>query len=137
MDGGFGGLGGEAVHDLERGGEHAGGDDVGDGLAGGGDGVEGGEEDLHGFGAFDDAEGDCGGDAERAFGADEDAGEVVAGGVEAPAEPKVTSSPAGRTTSMPRTWVVVKPYLRQWAPPAFSATLPPMVQTVCEEGSGA
>ena len=40
---------------------------------GGGDGVEGGEEHLHGLGALDDAEGDSGGDAERAFGADEDA----------------------------------------------------------------
>ncbi len=32
--------------------------------------------------------------------------------------------------------MTVKPYLRQWAPPAFSAMLPPMVQTVWELGSG-
>ena len=48
---------------------------------GGGDGVEGGEEDLDCLGALDDAQDDFGGDAERAFRADEDAGEVVAGGV--------------------------------------------------------
>ena len=35
------------------------------------------------------------------------------------------------------TWLTVKPYFRQWAPPAFSATLPPIEQTSCEDGSGA
>ena len=29
------------------------------------------------------------------------------------------------------------PYLRQCTPPEFSATLPPMVQAICEDGSGA
>src|SRR5665213_12317 len=81
MDGGFGRHGGEAIHHLERGGEHAGGDDVGDGLGGGGDGVECGEQNLDGFWALENAEGDAGGDAEGSLGADEDAGEVVAGGV--------------------------------------------------------
>ncbi len=51
--------------------------------------------------------------------------------------PSVTTSPEGRTTSSPITCVTVKPYLRQCAPPAFSATLPPMVQTGCDDGSGA
>ena len=41
-----------------------------------------GEEGLHGFGALDDAENHFGGDAERAFGADENAEEIVAGSVE-------------------------------------------------------
>ena len=45
--------------------------------------------------------------------------------------------PSGSTTSSPSTWVTVKPYLRQCAPPEFSATLPPMVQTDCDDGSGA
>ena len=81
VDGGFGGQDGEAVHHLHRGGKHAGGDDVGDGLAGGGDGVECGEEDLHASAGGDDAEDDFGGDAECAFAADEDAGKIVAGGV--------------------------------------------------------
>jgi hypothetical protein len=40
MDGLLSGVDREMVHDFECGGEHAGGDDVGDGLAGGGDGVE-------------------------------------------------------------------------------------------------
>lgn len=31
----------------------------------------------------------------------------------------------------------VSPYFRQWTPPEFSATLPPMVQAIWEEGSGA
>ena len=81
MNGGFGGLDGEAVHDLHGGGKLAGGDDVGDGLGGGGDGVEGGEDDLNRLGLAHDAEGHFGGDAEGAFGADEDAEQIVAGSV--------------------------------------------------------
>ena len=46
-------------------------------------------------------------------------------------------SPPGRTTSSPRTWFVVTPYLRQWTPPEFSATFPPMVHATWLEGSGA
>jgi hypothetical protein len=34
-------------------------------------------------------------------------------------------------------YLVVTPYFRQWGPPEFSATLPPMVQVDWEEGSGA
>ncbi len=49
----------------------------------------------------------------------------------------VTSSPSGRTTSAASTWLTVKPCLRQWAPPEFSATLPPIVQTCWLDGSGA
>src|SRR5580704_4361717 len=55
------------------------------------------------------------------------------------APPAVLASPVrlrGGTTSSTRTWVVVKSYLRQCAPPAFPATLPPMVHTDCEDGSG-
>ena len=37
----------------------------------------------------------------------------------------------------PSVCVTVKPYFRQCAPPEFSATFPPMVQTDCDEGSGA
>ena len=35
------------------------------------------------------------------------------------------------------TWLTVNPYLRQCAPPEFSARLPPIVQTCCDDGSGA
>ena len=38
---------------------------------------------------------------------------------------------------LPRTWLSVTPYLRQWGPPALVATLPPIVLTCCEAGSGA
>src|SRR5580704_17594310 len=81
MNGGFGGLDGEAVHDLHSGGELAGSDDVGDGLGCGGDGIKSGEDDLYCLGLANDAKGHLGGDAEGALGADEDAEEIVAGGV--------------------------------------------------------
>ena len=51
--------------------------------------------------------------------------------------PISTSSPCGVTSSTPVTWLVVNPYLRQWAPPEFSATLPPMEHTCWLDGSGA
>ena len=38
--------------------------------------------------------------------------------------PSSTISPSGSTTVSPVTWLTVKPFLRQWAPPEFSATLP-------------
>src|SRR5438094_969621 len=31
-------------------------------------------------------------------------------------------------------WLTVKPYFRQCAPPEFSAMLPPMVHTLCDDG---
>jgi hypothetical protein len=31
----------------------------------------------------------------------------------------------------------VRPYFRQCTPPEFSATLPPIEQAICDEGSGA
>ena len=51
--------------------------------------------------------------------------------------PSSSSSPSGSTTFAPVTWLTVKPCLRQWAPPEFSATLPPIVQTCWLDGSGA
>ena len=51
--------------------------------------------------------------------------------------PSSTISPSGSTTVRPVTWLTVKPFLRQCAPPEFSATLPPIVQTCWLEGSGA
>src|SRR6266851_5521605 len=44
-------------------------------------------------------------------------------GVSSVFPPRWTSEPSGRTTSRPSTCVVVNPYLRQCAPPEFSATL--------------
>ncbi len=51
--------------------------------------------------------------------------------------PSSTISPSGSTTVRPVTWLTVKPFLRQWAPPEFSATFPPIVQTCWLDGSGA
>src|SRR5690349_23364379 len=48
--------------------------------------------------------------------------------------PMCTREPSGNTTSSPKTCVVVKPYLRQCAPPEFSATLPPILHTDCDDG---
>ena len=51
--------------------------------------------------------------------------------------PRDTTSPSGVTTRSPVTWLVVKPYLRQCAPPEFSARLPPIEQICWLDGSGA
>src|ERR1017187_6279590 len=58
-------------------------------------------------------------------------------GASSVAEPSCTSSPLGSTTSSPSVCVTVNPYFRQCAPPEFSATLPPIVHTDCDDGSGA
>ncbi len=50
---------------------------------------------------------------------------------------KRAASPSGMTASRASTWSVVTPYLRQRGPPAFSAMLPPMVETRKLDGSGA
>ena len=49
----------------------------------------------------------------------------------------MTTEPSASTTSADSTWFVVNPYLRQCAPPEFSATLPPIVHTCWLLGSGA
>ena len=51
--------------------------------------------------------------------------------------PTVTTLPSASTTCADSTWWVVNPYLRQCAPPEFSATLPPIVHTCWLDGSGA
>ena len=71
--------------------------------------------------------------AERPLRADERADQVE-GAV--PVEPDDVS-PSARTTWSSSTWFDVKPYFRQWAPPEFSATLPPIVHTCWLDGSGA
>ena len=57
-------------------------------------------------------------------------------GVSGALPPYWTTSPSGWTTVKPSTWLVVTPYLKQWGPPAFSATLPPRVQAFWLAGSG-
>jgi len=39
--------------------------------------------------------------------------------------------------STARTCALVTPYARQWGPPAFVFTFPPMDETCWDEGSGA
>ena len=51
--------------------------------------------------------------------------------------PRWIISPSESTASTPATWWTVKPYLRQCAPPEFSATLPPIEQMTWLDGSGA
>src|SRR5439155_1592975 len=53
------------------------------------------------------------------------------------APPSATTSPDGSTSSTPRTWFVVTPYLRVCGPPEFLAMLPPMVHAGWLDGSGA
>jgi hypothetical protein len=55
----------------------------------------------------------------------------------APLRSSLTVSPSASTTRSSCTCVDVKPYFRQWAPPEFSATLPPIVHTCWLDGSGA
>ncbi len=51
--------------------------------------------------------------------------------------PKSTGSPSMAKPRTRSTLCTVRPYLRQCTPPEFSATLPPMVQAIWLEGSGA
>ena len=51
--------------------------------------------------------------------------------------PSSTTSPSGSTASIPSTWLLVIPCLRQCAPPELKARLPPIVQTDWLDGSGA
>jgi hypothetical protein len=58
-------------------------------------------------------------------------------GASSAALPNCTGSPAA---VKPRTWstlCTVRPYFRQCTPPEFSAMLPPMVQAIWLDGSGA
>ena len=52
-------------------------------------------------------------------------------------EPNSTASPSMVKPRTRSTLCTVRPYFRQCTPPEFSATLPPMLQAICEDGSGA
>ena len=51
--------------------------------------------------------------------------------------PNSIISPSIVTTLTRNTLCTVSPYFKQCTPPEFSATLPPMLHAICEEGSGA
>ena len=89
------------------------------------------------LGPAQDAERDLGRDPERPLGADERAEQVGPRRLARDAaEPDELAVRAARRRG-PVTWLTVKPYFRQCAPPEFSATLPPIVQTCWLDGSGA
>ena len=92
-----------------------------------------GEQRPHRLGRAQDAQRQLRRDPERALRADERAEQVRA----FVPDRELDELAVGRTISAASTWLTVKPYLRQCAPPEFSATLPPIVQTCCDEGSGA
>jgi hypothetical protein len=79
MDGGFRGLYRQSIHNLHRCGENRRGNNIGDSLAGGRDGVVSGKENLNRLGSFDNTKSDGRNDAECSFRAHEDAGQVIAG----------------------------------------------------------
>ncbi len=81
IDGRFDRLDAGLVHHLERGGHDAGGDDGGDGLAGGADAREVGEQRAHSRRNRLEPHGDAAGDAEHSLTADEEADEVGSPGV--------------------------------------------------------
>ncbi|MNE50991.1 hypothetical protein D3C80_1455920 [compost metagenome] len=51
--------------------------------------------------------------------------------------PRVRHSPSTVRISTLSRLCTVRPYFRQCTPPAFSATLPPIEQAICDDGSGA
>ena len=95
------------------------------------------EHRLHRLGHPDQPQGQRRRDAEGALAADERAEQVVAGVLGRGAAEVDDARRPGSTTSAPVTWLTVNPYFRQCAPPAFSATLPPIEQTCWLLGSGA
>ena len=58
-------------------------------------------------------------------------------GLSGASDPSSTISPSMVSMRTLRTLCTVNPYFRQWTPPEFSATLPPIVQAIWLEGSGA
>jgi hypothetical protein len=78
VDGGAGGLEGERVHDFDRAGEQAAGDDGRDGVTGLLEGAVAGEDGMKHLGARQELHGDFKGDAEKAFIAGEQAAPVGA-----------------------------------------------------------
>ena len=58
-------------------------------------------------------------------------------GMSSASEPNSTISPSIVTARTRITLCTVSPYFRQWTPPEFSATLPPIVHAICDDGSGA
>jgi len=82
MNRGFSSLDGKRVHDLERRWQHAGRDNVADGLPSGMRRSEGSQKSLHHFRPLDNAQRYFGGDAQGSFRANKDSCQVVARSIE-------------------------------------------------------
>ena len=80
---------------------------------------------------------DLGDDAEGPLVADDQARSGRSRGCPRSTPPVSTTEPSGRTSSTPRTWLTVTPYLSVCGPPELVATLPPIVQAPWLDGSGA
>ena len=99
--------------------------------------VERGERDLRELRLRQQLDGDLRDDGEQALAAGDQREQVVAGRVERiAAEFDDVAVDRARARTL-RTLCTVSPYFRQWTPPAFSATLPPIEQAICDDGSGA
>ena len=133
---GLGGPDGRPVHHLHAAGNDAGGDDVGDALPGLLARRKADQQSPGGLGLLQDAHRHLGDDTEQALRARHQAEEVIALAVEMPAA-DADHVAVHQHHLEPSTLFVVRPYLRQCTPPEFSATLPPIEQAICEDGSGA
>ena len=96
-----------------------------------------GEQRAHALRIRREPHGDLERDAEASLGADECAEQVVAVRLAAGVAERRRSRRRREPPSSATTWLSVTPYLRQCGPPAFSATLPPIVQAAWLDGSGA
>ena len=133
---GFGGVDRGLVHHLHAARNDACADDARHAFAGGLDFGEADHQRARRFRLLQDPHRDLGDDAEQAFGAGDDAHQIVAR-FSAALPPMRRISPDISTISQPSTLLVVMPYFRQCTPPEFSATLPPIEQAICDDGSGA
>ena len=88
------------------------------------------------YGQRQQPHGDLGDHRQQALGAGHQRHQVEARRVRAPRR-QVSGSPSMVRPQIARMLCTVRPYLRQCTPPAFSATLPPIEQASCDEGSGA
>ncbi len=136
MDEGFGGVDRRLVHHLHAARNDAGADDPRDAFAGRLDLGETDHQRAGGLRLLQDPHRDLGDDAEQAFRPGDDAHQIVARGLRGLAA-DLRISPVISTISQPSTLLVVMPYFRQCTPPEFSATLPPIEQAICDDGSGA
>ena len=99
--------------------------------------VERGERDLRELRLRQQLDRDFGDHREQALAAGDERERGRSPALSSASPPNSTTSPLMSTPRTRRTLCTVRPYLRQCTPPAFSATLPPIVHAICDDGSGA